>query len=95
MTCPPGRAVLVLELILAPPERQDDSPSLPWGLCTSLVLFTLYKINSPLLNLLCVSYCDKHRGWRLAPERKGNVPLPQSSLWGSGLPLPSTHVLLK
>lgn len=48
-----------------------------------------------LLNLLCVSYCDKHRGWRLAPERKGNMPQPQSSPCGSGLPLPSTCGLLK
>lgn len=47
------------------------------------------------MNLLCVSYCDKHRAWRLAPEGKGNIPQPQSSPCGSGLPLPSTHVLHK
>lgn len=30
------------------------------------------------------SECDKHRGWRLAPERKGSTPQPQSSPCGSG-----------
>lgn len=49
--CPPGRAVIVLELSLSPLEQQDDSPSVLWGFSTSLGLFTLYKINSPELFL--------------------------------------------
>lgn len=50
--CLPDRAVLMLELGLALTEQQDGSLSLPWCLCTSLVLLTLHKINSLDLVLL-------------------------------------------
>lgn len=58
-------------------------------------IFQVWGLGRDLLDLLCVTYCDKHRGWSVdsCSREKGHMSQSQSSVCGSGLPLPSTHML--